>query len=72
MDCVLNAANRLIEKAFTVKNVERSKRLTVEKLENFAGSLKFARNVAKINLRVMKRYARNVWLTKLNIELITH
>lgn len=53
-------------------NVGRSKRLTVEKLENFAGSLKFARNVAKINLWVMKRYVRNVWLTKLNIELITH
>lgn len=53
MDCALNAASRLIEKAFIVKNVGRSKRLTVEKLENFAGSLKFARNVAKINLWVL-------------------
>lgn len=40
MDCALNAASRLIEKAFIVKNVGRSKRLTIEKLENFAGSLK--------------------------------
>ena len=60
MGYVLNVVSYLIEKAFTVKNAGRNKRLIAEKPENFAGNLKFARSAAKTSLWVMKGYAQNV------------
>lgn len=60
MDCVLNVASHLIEKAFIAKNVKKSIQLIKEKLENYVDSLGYVRNAVKISLQAKKRYAWNV------------
>ena len=60
MDCALNVASCLIEKAFIVKSAKKNIQLIKEKLENYVDSLEYVRNAVKINLQAKKRYVQNV------------